>query len=310
MTNKEEKEEFVYIDKPDYPKKRSKYIKKVVALDNKDDQFSAKQFQKVRSSSTKKDVIESFRRIGMCLDKIKLSTLPKEQIQKVCFVTICNFDNSNESLGVAPLNDAYLFSFIHSKLGYKIFFLYNPDKARFVKCLKFLLTRTTMNLTIYYSGLDSFSLVSQVNHGIKFNYYENLTDIELGTLVGSTRNSISKVFVFADCSSGGCIISTKAAKTANRQNCPDIVSFSCNKKDLTPKEKRISTGLLTYYFCKLMMQFADSSVKRMTELLNMSMRRFEFSITPELTGTELLDRKMILGADTVFRPAPPAPAAQ
>lgn len=296
-----EKTEFQYIDKPNYGLKRSTYIRKVVKLDNKDDQFSTKKFQKVRKCSTKKDVLDSFRRIGMSFDKVKLSKLPKENILKVCFVTIANFDDTNESLGVAPLNDAYLFAFIHYKLGYKVIFLYNPDKSVFVKSLKFLLAKTSNTLTIYYSGNDSFSKISQVNHGIQFNYKENITDTELGILFRQKKDARIKIFIFSDCTTGGSIFSMKNVK--KDMNLPNIVSISANKSSLMPKEKRMSHGLLTYYFCKLIMNFADSSVKKMIDLLNMSMRRFGITFTPIVSDEELLDRQMISGASEVFGPS-------
>lgn len=298
--SKKEKEEFQYIDKPNIGLKRSAYIRKAVKLDNKDDQFSAKSFYKVRKSSTKSDVVDSFRRIGMCLNKISFSTLPKANISKVCFVTICNLDETNESYGVGPLNDAYLFAFIHYKLGYKVVFLYNPDKSRFVKSLKFFTAHTTSCLALYYSGPDSYSKISQINHGILFNYNEYITDDEISILVGQYGDAALRVFVFQDGICGGTIVNIKTARSASKGNCPDIVTFTVSKNDLTPKEKRLSHGIYTYYFCKLIRQFSESSVRRMAELLNMSMKRFGVSVTPTVSGDELLERSMIQGASTVF----------
>lgn len=295
-----QKEEFQYIDHPNRGTKRSTYIRKAVELDNKDDQFSNKKFEKVRRSSTKKDVIESFRRIGMCLNNAKLTQLPKDSIPKVCFVTICNLDETNESYGVGPLNDAYLFAFIHYKLGYKVVFLYNPDKAKFISSITFFLKHTTSAMSIYYSGPDSYSKISQINHGIQFDYTEYLTDIELGVLVGQNSQAVTKILVFQDCICGGTIINIKTAKTTGKGNCPDIVTFSVNKSDLMPKDKRLSHGIFTYYFCKLIRQFSSSTVKRMGELLNMAMGRFRITFTPVASDDELLDRPMIAGASTVF----------
>ena len=144
--------EFQFVDKPNKPQKRSSYIRKVVKLDNKEEQFSMKQFQSVRKVSNAREMIDSLRRIGMCLNKVDISQLPKSNIDKVCFLYISNYENTHEPLGVGPFNDAYLFAFIHYKLGYKIVFLYNSDKETF-KYTYFLICAFCYSETISHSCL-------------------------------------------------------------------------------------------------------------------------------------------------------------
>lgn len=310
---KEKKEEpkVPFIDEPSKVEKPSIYIHKVVKMDNKNSEFTDKQYQKVHELSKPSDVIESFHRIGMTLNNVRIADIPKDYCDKVCFILINNYKNESKNLGVGPLNDAYLFAKIHRKLGFKIAFLYNPDKLTFIKTLEFFLMHTMVNLTIFYAGRDSSSKQTRTSHGILFDGEQiPYSSTELGKLVGEKSNGQCKVLIISDCGSGGSIFNMKAATKTENAHCSTLVSFSTDKKLLEPKERRRTQGLFTYYFCKLIRQFPNSSPNEMVDILNQSFERFGMSFNSQLSSDDVGDQPIYPDANAIFNgpgSVPPQP---
>lgn len=298
---KKEEPKTTFVDEPEKPEKHSVYIHKVVKLDNKNHQFSEKKFQHVRQISNSKEIISSFRRIGMYLNKKEVCQLPKGTVDKVCFICINNYEKDAESLGVGPLNDAYLFALIHHKLNYKIVFLYNPSKFTFVTSLEYFLVHTTNSLTIYYTGKDSLSRIKKIDHGILFRgMNETFSNTDFGKLVGEKSNGRARILIVSDSTSDGSIFNIKAVKKAKNPNSTEIVSFSVCKNLLNQKQKRKSQGLLTYYFCKLLRQFPNSSPKQMAHMLNVSLERFKQVVNTNLSNENLSEQPLFPDADSAF----------
>ena len=115
-----------YVDTPDKKQKHPHYEHQTAKLNAKDNEFSNKEFQKIRKDSTHKHMIKSFGRIGMCLNNKNSSSIPTNELNKVCLILINTYEDEDTDLGVGPLNDGYLIGLKHHRLGYTIFYLYNP----------------------------------------------------------------------------------------------------------------------------------------------------------------------------------------
>ncbi|KAK8843076.1 hypothetical protein M9Y10_025267 [Tritrichomonas musculus] len=306
------KESHPFVDKPKKPEKHSAYVHKIVQLDKKDNQFSEKKFQEIHQISNNKEMNESLRRVGICLNKADLTKLPKKGVDKVCFILVNNYEKDADGLGVGPLNDAYLFALIHKKLGYNIAYLYNPGLAKFVLSLEYFLEHTTSALTIYYTGRDSESKVSNISHGITFdNHKEIFSSIEFGKTVGQKWNGKCRIMILHDCSCGGSIFNMHSAKSTVNGPDIEIVSYTVNKKNLKPKEKRLSQGLFTYYFCKLLRQFPNSTPQEMANMLTLSFERFKVGFIPVLSREKLNESPLYPEAGSIFGGGPaPAPVEQ
>lgn len=292
---------YPFVDKPKKPQKHSKYVHKVVQLDKRDNQFTESKFHEIHKISNSREVNESLHRIGKCLNKADLMKLPGKEADKICLILINNYDNDANGLGVQPLNDAYLFALIHHKLGYKIVYLYNPTMVKYLQSLEYFLTFTSLSLTIYYTGRDSFSRVRSVRHGIQFDEQKEIvSDYDLGKLISSKWNGKCRIFFLNDCSCEGSIIDMRAVKNTPNGRDIEIVSFSSNKKNLKPKEKRLSQGLLTYYFCKLMSQFPNSTPAEMANMLTISFERFKIGFVPLLSKDSLNESPIFPGAGSCF----------
>ena len=95
----------LYIDEPDKKQKKPKYEQRTTKLDQKDNEFTCKKFQEIRKLSTHKKLLESFRRIGMCLNNKYMSSIPLQNLDKVCFILMNDYNEEDSRLGVGPMMD-------------------------------------------------------------------------------------------------------------------------------------------------------------------------------------------------------------
>ena len=294
LPNKKPMTKITYIDEPDKPQILNKYIHGVVQLEKQNIQFTDQNFQKIRHVSFCSYIIMSFRRIGMCLNKVDIAALPRKPIKKVLFIVI----NSNNDVGCC--NDAYLISLIHMKLGFKIVYLYNTNLVTLIKFLGYFLEHTISAFTFYYTGHDSASKIRNVGHGIKFIDKSCISDQELGKFIAEKSNGKEFILVLSDCDGGGSVFNMETAVKSENKSLSDIVCFKSHKSKLTPDAKIRTHGLFTYYFCKLIKQFPTLSPKDMEEKLNESMARFNISFSYETSenGDRLSDDIIFEDADT------------
>jgi len=157
--------------------------------------------------------------------------------------------------------------------------------------LEFFLLHTTANITFFYAGCDSSLKQTRTNHGILFDGEQiPYSAIELGKFVGEKSNGQCKVLIVSDCGCGGSIFNMKAATNTENGHCSTLVSFSTDKKMLDPKERRRTQGLFTYYLCKLIRQFPNSSPNEIFDILNQSFERFGMSFSPQMSSAEVGDQ--------------------
>ena len=117
--------------------------------------------------------------------------------------------------------------------------------------------------------------------------------------------------ILHDCSCGGSIFNMHSAKSTVNGPDIEIVSYTVNKKNLKPKEKRLSQGLFTYYFCKLLRQFPNSTPQEMANMLTLSFERFKVGFIPVLSREKLNESPLYPEAGSIFGGGPaPAPVEQ
>ena len=262
-----------YVDTPDKKQKHPHYEHRTTKLDLKDNEFSSKKFQQVRKVSTHKNLLKSFGRIGMRLNEKNTSDLPTCDLNKVCFILINDYDEEDHELGVGPLNDGYLVGLKHHRLGFKVFYLYNPQSDEFASYLAFFLKNTTDALTIFYSGRDDNS------EGIEFNN-GSLSKSSISEIISSSPNNKSRVMFITDSLGGGSVFDIKGLSNA--------ISFSVQKSgEIDSKEVKRTHGIFTYYFCKITSDCPNITPNRLVERMNPSLCRFNEVFTCEFNNKEL-----------------------
>lgn len=262
-----------YVDTPNKKQKHPHYEHRTTKLDLKDNEFSIKKFQKVRSVSTHKDLIKSFGRIGMCLNDKSETTIPTEELHKVCFVIINDYNKEDKELGVGPLNDGYLIGLKHHRLGFKVFYLYNSKSEELSPLLSFFMKNTKDSLTVFYSGRDNNS------QGIEFNN-GTLEKESISEVISSNENKKIKIIFITDCLSGGSVFDI--------HNCSNAIAFYVKKNDSNEsKEIEKSHGIFTYYFCKIICENPSITPNRLVERMNPSLCRFNESFTCEFIDDKL-----------------------
>ena len=253
-----------FVDIPNKKIKHPHYEHRTNKLDIKNNQFSSKKFQDIRKYSTKKKLIESFKRIGMCLNNKFPSELPiNANIDKVCFILMNDYAGDDDKLGVGPLNDGYLIGLNHFRLDFKIFFLYNCTSNEYTSYLDYFIQHTTDKLTVFYSGRKD-----PMMDGIEFN---DGTIIKLETdkiISKNCKYNQTHVMFITDCPCGGSVF--------NINGTSNVISFYTlkNKNDESEERKKMH-GIITYYFCKFTSESPDITPNELADKMNSSLCRFD-----------------------------------
>ena len=262
-----------YVDTPDRKQKHPHYEHRTTKLDLKDNEFSSKKFHRVRKVSTHKKLLKSFGRIGMCINDKPSSNIPTDNLNRVCFILINDYENEQHELGVGPLNDGYLIGLKHHRLGFKVFYLYNPRREEYTTYLTFFMYRTQEALTVFYSGREDN------NEGIEFKD-GSLSKSYISEIISKNSNNKTHTLFITDCINSGSVFDIKGGS--------NMISFSV-KKLCSPesKESKRSHGILTYYFSKITSDCPNITPNRLTERMNPSLNRFNEVFSCELTSNEL-----------------------
>ena len=267
---------------PFTPYKRQKhphYEHQTEKLDRNNNQFRIKKFHHVRNVSTHKKILKSFGRIGTCLNDKSPICIPKDELTKVCFITINDYYNEPKDLGVGPLNDGYLVGLKHLRLGYKIFYLYNSLPLKFTNYLSYFMKNTTEKLSIFYSGRDDDG------EGIEFSD-GTLSMKAINDIISSRSNGKSVIVFLADTYSGGQMFNIKEGEK--------MLTFYTNKRSSgESKENKRLHGICTYYFCKILSNNPNITPDELVEKMNFSLRRFNIIFKCDVSTRELQHKSIL-----------------
>ena len=264
-----------YVDTPNKKQKHPHYEHRAAKLDQKDNEFSSKKFHQVRKVSTHKKLLKSFGRIGMCLNDKPASIVPTDNLDKVCFILVNDYDNGQNDLGVGPLNDGYLVGLKHHRLGFKVFYLYNSRSEEFATYLAFFMFRTSEALTVFYSGREG------KGDGIEFSN-GSLSKNYISEVISKNYNKNVRALFITDCIGGGSVFDI--------YGCSNMISLSVeNKESLESKEYKRLHGIFTYYFSKITSDSPNITPNRLAERMNPSLNRFNEVFTYELSSEDLGD---------------------
>lgn len=272
---------YSYVDQPEKKQKSSPYELLSSKLFERDHEFSDKNFQKARRVSNQENILDSFSRIGRCLNHVGRNEIPKEGLDKVCLILMNNFQNEeydkyNPQIG--PMNDGYLVGLIHHRLEFKIFYLHNCKQGSYPKWLQFFLSNTKIDLTVFYSGHNK--------NGIEFKDNKFVSKDQLSKLINENEECKCNTLFISDCSEGGSVFEIN-----NDNKNKKMISLSIKKSDfLTSKESKRSHGIFTYYLCKYIYDQPNITPKRLSELVEPSIERFKSHVICETTNDKLHDQ--------------------
>lgn len=261
-----------YVDTPEKKQKHAHYDHRTRKLNVKDNEFSSKEFHKVRKVSTRKVLLESFGRISMCLNNKSASDIPTGDLDKVCLILV-NDNYSDKNYGVGPLNDGYLVCKNLHSFGYKIFYLNNTSAEKFTSFLGFFMKNTTDELTVFYSGREDDK------SGIEFGS-ESLSKESIRQTIASNCTGKPRVMFITDCIGGGSVFDI-----SDGSNLMAVSVTKSNAKD--SKECKRTHGILTYYLFKIINESPSITVSRLAERMDPSLLRFNEAFQYEVSNKEL-----------------------
>ncbi|KAK8845230.1 hypothetical protein M9Y10_021414 [Tritrichomonas musculus] len=207
-------------------------------------------FQPINKVTNPKKLLNSFRKVGKCLNKVNQNDLLNKQHDKVCLILINQNERDKPSSQVGELNDAYLFSLYHNRLGFKVFYLYNSAKESYMNFLQLFILSTNENLTIFYSG----------NNVIDFR---NITFENKNIESNNSNIKNCKITFISDCKLDNSIFDIQFNGNAISYQ---IMSFTINK---------IMHGLFIYYYCKTIFTDPSITLQRLLDKLKVSLTRFK-----------------------------------
>lgn len=287
-----------FVDLPKRPEIPSPYVTRVTKLEKSNKDFELVEFQRIRKVTSRKDILEGIQRIGKILNTVEPSSIPKEGLDKVCFILVNSCNNEFDYFGVGPFNDAYMMAKFHKQMGYNIVLLYNPTAQKFLEFFEFFLTYTTTSLTFYYTGKDAIAN-KDIDHGIYFIDNTMILQDDLSKFIFEKCHEKGKILLLSDCSSGDSIFNIDLIRQLvedTHKHIAEIVSFSLNKKGLKPRERKLTHGLLTFYFCKFIKMYPNCTPKEVVDMLNGAFKRFKIIVTDKITEHNL-------GYDLFFKDA-------
>lgn len=283
---------FNFVDNPNKPEIPSPYIHRSAQLEKTNKKFTFKDFQAVRNISNRQEVIEAYRRIGTIINDVNPNDLPRQEMENVCFILVNSCNTDHDYYGYGPFNDAYMIAKFHKDLGYNIALIYNPKSEVFMQFLEYFLTYTTKNLTFYYTGRDSITK-KNIDHGIRFNDDTVVYQDDLAKIFYEKCREKTKIIVLSDCASSDSIINMDKIKSFIEDNTKpfvEIVNFSLNKKKLKANERKLTHGLLTFFYCTFIRHYPHCTLKELDIMLHGSYLRFKIPIKILCTNDILYDQ--------------------
>lgn len=267
-------------------KNHKHYEYRSTKLENKNSNFTHRKFQRIRKSSSPKKVLKLLAEIGISLNDRKIATIENERLEKVCFILINSYRDRKHDLGIGPLNDGYLVGLKHYKLGYKVFYLYDPRREEFLSYFGYFLKNTEQSLTVFYSGRDT--IVTGI-HGIEFKD-GTLSNDSIGDIISKNCNNKVHVILVSDCCSSGSVFDIEVNIQKFKSSNLNIVSLSVDKNTSPEsKEGKETQGLFTFYLCKYISIIPNITPNRLIELINPSLKRFKEVCSFQVTDNELAD---------------------
>lgn len=255
--------------------------------DQKNNNISDKKSVQLPIDAAILGLLKTMARFGICLNNKPSTKILHDSLDNVCFVLINTYEKKNQDLGIGPLNDSIQIGLYHHRLGYKVYYLFNPKSDEFTNYLSFFLQNTVKSLTVFYSGLDSS--MCQI-HDIEFKNGQLSSNV-IKNIITQKCNGKAKIIFITDSYNGGSVFDINSIIHSNDRQTTNIISFSVKKETNSSdsKEKKRSHGIFVYYFCKLIGDNPNITPKDLVESINPSILPFNEVLKYEVSNQSLAD---------------------
>lgn len=279
--------------------------------------FREEKFAKIRNSSSVHKDLKAFCKIGKYLNNKNPYSLPRDNLNKVCFLIINTYNRKTYKLGSGPINDGYMIAKLHKNRGYQIFFLHNPSRDQFKQFTAFFLSNTKECLTIFYEG-RSTTLVGTEGDVIKgqndaivldLNYVK---DIEMAKILELNSNDKCKVVLISNCCNGPAIWRLDGPSYQKFKISPNVISISAIKqlpedkdndsssdsksddKKKNNDKKNNSEGIFIYYLLKCENQNPKITPNEIADQINPQLNNHKLSLYYYSKTSDLDSQPLIL----------------
>lgn len=267
--------------------------------------FPKSDFVKARRTSTITKSLHALKSVGKQLNSKKFDLISKDDLDRVCFITINTYKRPDFHLGVGPMNDAYIVASNHHRRGYKVFFLHNSSRDEFLTYLKFFIQYTTKLLTVFYAGRTTSlqtnnyqeeNIGEQKNNSVKAMIFEQgyVIDHDIGIILSNFKINQAKVIFISDCCHGGPIWYFDSSYFF--VNLPtNIISISVeNSNDISDYDKILITndGIFTIWFWRISNEYPNVTPCELNEKIGPQLKKFGLSIVYHSTSQDLYQKPL------------------
>lgn len=276
-----------YVDKVKHQKKFH-YENRIKRLNKKYnyDEFDEHEFHKTRKSSTKPHLLKAIGRVALSLNDKEPESINVDDLDDVCFILMNSYkDLKHHNLGVGPLNDGEMIAVNFHRRGYKVFYLFNSTKDKFLQFAQFFIKNTQKQLVIFYTGRAA----KTGTHHSAIMFPEGLLEPnQLGQAFKDVGEIHSNVVLITDCCTGGSVWSIEEImKNYGEKACPNIMTLAVRKNASNMKKFDKTHGMFTYYLCKILNEKPNISPNGLVERINPPLSRFDECLLYHETLKEL-----------------------
>lgn len=258
---------------------------------------SIEQFQELRHHATVESALKQLNELATDLSPIDPHNFYPEPA--CCFICCNSYTKPQYKLGVGPINDAITVAANHKFMGYKVYYLHNPDHTLFLKFLKVFLQKVTMYLTVYYTGhgaqmkdtsgdeADGYDEVVVFDSGI-------IVDDKLAEYLKKYHNPSAHTILLSDCCHSGTIWDIpENLNQAAAEFPPNILSVSASKDNQTAKQSNIernSQGIFTFNFFTLIRNNPSIRIGDVQRMIEPQLRKFNQQLEMYPTSMDMLSK--------------------
>lgn len=268
-------------------------------------EMKRKEFLALRNSNTIEDALKCMNKLGKCVNDVDPKDAEEHVAEggitkKILFVVVNTYNKPQYALGVGPLNDAVTVSIGHKKFGYEMIYLYNTTPTQFLKWLRFILKKTTNDLTIFYTGhgctlADTTGDESDGQDEVILFDNGYIKDDQLCEYLVKYSNDQQRIVLLSDCCHSGSIWDLHAGLKNKQGQLPNILSISSAKDDQTAKQTKVKAmdqGIFTYYFWELLHKNPAITSKQMENEINPLIGHFKQHLTFNATKLSMKDEEI------------------
>lgn len=265
--------------------------------------FDFTEFKKARDAGTADELLSKILSISINMQK---QNLAKMQIPtgKVCFMVCNTYPGVKEfSDPICPLNDCATVAHWLKRIGYTIYFIYNPTKDQYIQLTKYFIEADTEYCILYYNGVaEARACGVEADSGkeevLIFKDGVAVSDDEMAKVLAECKKpESSKVILINESAHSECFWNLKNTAFSGYTLPKNILSingrrYGTHENDHTSAKKE-NAGVFTFYVFRFLNDEQGITATELAAEINKRLARYEQYVIMTATSEELENEPVI-----------------